>query len=85
MTTDSSDTDAGPLPIRVPYDESHRTCSECGQDCLREPTVLEGLGVRVAFVCAAHVAHTNRRTIQGSPMRIGQLFLDQCDQRCPVI
>lgn len=37
--------------------ESYRTCSECGGDCEPVPSAVDGLGVRVAFVCPAHGVH----------------------------
>lgn len=42
----------------LPDDESYRTCTECGTDCLPEPTVVEGVGIRIAFVCAEHGVHS---------------------------
>ena len=41
-----------------PEDEGYRTCAECGAACPPEPTVVEGVGVRIAFVCAEHGVHT---------------------------
>lgn len=35
-------------------DESYRTCSTCGGDCEPEPSAVDGLGVRIAFVCPEH-------------------------------
>ncbi|RZU62239.1 hypothetical protein EV380_1832 [Zhihengliuella halotolerans] len=46
------------LEIRVPIDEGYRTCAECGGDCDPEPTALDGLGVRIAFVCPEHGVHS---------------------------
>lgn len=42
------------VPIRTPRDQSYRSCAQCGADCQPEPTSVEGLGVRVAFICAEH-------------------------------
>ena len=44
--------------LRVPKDDSYRTCTECGGDCVPEPTALDGLGVRIAFVCPTHGIHS---------------------------
>lgn len=46
------------LPLRVTKDDAHRTCSACGGDCEPEPTVVEGFGVRVAFICPEHGAQS---------------------------
>lgn len=46
------------LRISLPRDDEYRTCSVCGGDCEPEPTVVEGFGVRVAFVCPEHGAHS---------------------------
>ncbi len=48
---------AGPdgIEIRVPKNEDHRTCTECGGDCAPDPSAtVEGMGVRIAFICPAH-------------------------------
>lgn len=37
-----------------PSDESYRTCSVCGGDCEPDPTAVDGLGVRIAFICPKH-------------------------------
>lgn len=42
------------LAIRVPLDEAYRTYAECGADCDPEPTAVDGLGVRLAFVRPKH-------------------------------
>lgn len=43
------------LDIRIPKDEGYRTCAECGGDCVPDPSVtVEGLGIRIAFVCPEH-------------------------------
>ncbi|MFD5213109.1 hypothetical protein [Microbacterium sp. NPDC058345] len=43
------------LDIRVPTDESYRTCAECGGDCAPDTSLsADGTGVRIAFVCAEH-------------------------------
>lgn len=39
-----------------PEDASYRTCTECGGDCEPEPTAIDGLGVRIVFVCPEHGA-----------------------------
>lgn len=39
-------------------DVSYRICGECGQDCSPEPTSVQGVGVRVAFICAVHGLQT---------------------------
>lgn len=49
--------------IRVPRDESYRTCAECGSDCYPDTSAgADGLGVRIAFVCPEHGVHS-----EGSP------------------
>ena len=43
------------VPIRVPVDDSYRTCSVCGGDC--EPDIGLGSdehGARIAFMCPEH-------------------------------
>lgn len=35
-------------------DEEYRTCTVCGSDCVPEPSAVDGLGVRVVFVCPEH-------------------------------
>lgn len=43
------------VPLRVPVDNSYRTCSECGGDCYPDPSIsAEDQGARIAFVCAKH-------------------------------
>lgn len=42
------------VPIRRPADRSYRWCTQCGAECHPDPTAAEGLGIRVAFVCALH-------------------------------
>lgn len=39
-------------------DEGYRTCAECGADCTPEPSAIDGLGVRIAFVCSEHGVHS---------------------------
>lgn len=46
------------LDIRVPTDDAYRTCSECGGDCEPEPSAIDGIGVRIAFVCPTHGAQS---------------------------
>lgn len=47
--------DVDGVPVRVPVDDSYRTCSECGADCCPDPSItVEGQGARIAFVCAEH-------------------------------
>lgn len=47
------------MTLRIfPEDDGYRTCAECGSDCRPEPTVVEGSGVRIAFVCPAHGVHS---------------------------
>ncbi|WP_454293551.1 hypothetical protein [Salana multivorans] len=46
------------MEIRVPRDEEYRTCSVCGGDCYPDPTGVDGLGVRIAFVCPDHGAQS---------------------------
>ncbi|WP_299304476.1 hypothetical protein [uncultured Brachybacterium sp.] len=48
----------GGAEVRVPTDDSYRTCSQCGGDCYPEPTAIDGLGVRIAFVCPEHGVHS---------------------------
>ena len=47
--------DVDGVPIRVPVDDSYRTCTQCGGDC--EPDIGFGSdehGARIAFVCREH-------------------------------
>ena len=44
--------------IRVPKDESYRTCPACGGDCEREPSMVTGLGIRIASICPEHEVHS---------------------------
>lgn len=47
------------VEVRVPKDESRRTCPKCGRDCC--PGVGAGpdeLGVRIAFICPKQSVHT---------------------------
>lgn len=46
------------LEIRVPTDESYRTCATCGGDCEPDPMAQDGLGVRVAWVRPQHGVQT---------------------------
>lgn len=46
------------LEIRVPRDEGYRTCAECGGDCMPDPSAVDGLGVRIAWVCPNHGVHS---------------------------
>lgn len=50
--------DLGDDGIIAPTDQSYRTCSECGRDCMPEPTPIEGHGMRIAFVCPEHGVHS---------------------------
>lgn len=55
------------VDIRVPTDDDYRTCSVCGGDCEPDTSLsVDGMGVRVAFVCAEHGARGAecRRSIQ---------------------
>lgn len=38
--------------------ETYRTCPECGGDCEPDPAAVDGLGVRIAFVCPKHGPQT---------------------------
>ncbi|MBO4145956.1 hypothetical protein QWJ06_05375 [Kocuria rhizophila] len=38
----------------APADQSYRTSAECGVDCALDPTAIDGMGVRIAFVCPQH-------------------------------
>lgn len=49
---------AGDLTFGADDDEAYRTCAECGGDCAPEPTTLEGVGVRIAFICPTHGVHS---------------------------
>jgi len=42
------------VPVHVPRDESYRICSVCGRDCMPDPTAVDDLGVRIAWVCTEH-------------------------------
>lgn len=42
------------VPIRRPADHSYRWCAQCGAECHPDPTSIEGIGMRIAFVCADH-------------------------------
>lgn len=47
------------VEVRVPTDDSYRTCSECGGDCYPDPSAgADGIGVRIAFVCPEHGVHS---------------------------
>ena len=48
----------GPERASYDLDESYRTCSECGGDCVPEPSGADGLGVRVMWVCPQHGVHS---------------------------
>lgn len=49
----------GGAEVRVPTDEGYRTCSECGGDCYPDTSAgADGIGVRIAFVCAEHGVHS---------------------------
>lgn len=39
-------------------DESYRTCTICGRDCEPDPMVVDGVGMRIGFVCPIHGLHT---------------------------
>lgn len=41
-----------------PEDEGYRTCAQCGVDCPPEPTPVEGVGIRIAFVGPEHGVHS---------------------------
>ncbi len=41
----------------APGDEGYRTCTECGADCLPEPSTTDA-GIRIAFSCPEHGLHT---------------------------
>jgi len=45
--------EVGPTP-----DEVYRTCAECGRDCEPVPFPVEGLGMRISFVCPLHGVHS---------------------------
>lgn len=48
------------VPIRVPSSDAYRTCGECGNDCEPDTSVgVDGLGVRIAFVCREHGVQSN--------------------------
>ena len=50
--------DVDGVPIRAPKDDSYRTCPECGKDCPPEPTAVDGLDLRIAFICPEHGLHS---------------------------
>lgn len=39
-------------------DESYRTCSECGGDCVPELGGADGHGVRIYWTCPDHGLHS---------------------------
>lgn len=41
-----------------PEGESYRICTDCGGDCEPEPNAIDGLGVRIVFVCPEHGAQS---------------------------
>ena len=47
------------LEIRVPKDDSYRTCTVCGGDCEPDTSLsADGTGVRIAFICPEHGAQS---------------------------
>lgn len=40
------------------WGEGYRTCSECGGDCIPEPSGTDELGARFVFVCPEHGVHS---------------------------
>ena len=43
------------IEIRVAMNEDHRTCADCGGDCVPDPSItVDGEGVRIVFVCPDH-------------------------------
>lgn len=47
------------LEIRLPKDDSYRTCSICGGDCEPDTSLsADGTGVRIAFICPEHGAQS---------------------------
>lgn len=41
--------------IRVPTDDSYRTCSTCGGDCEPDTSLsADGTGIWIAFLCPEH-------------------------------
>ncbi|WP_026821229.1 hypothetical protein [Arthrobacter castelli] len=46
------------LEIRVPRNEDYRTCSVCRGDCEPESEAVDGIGVRIMFVCPEHGAQS---------------------------
>lgn len=47
------------VPVRVPRNETYRTCATCGGDC--EPDTglsANSTGVRIAWVCHEHGVHS---------------------------
>ncbi|UXW87078.1 hypothetical protein NFX31_06020 [Microbacterium azadirachtae] len=53
MDFDKFETPDG-IEIRVPTDESYRSCVECGGDCYPNAIAADGLGMRIGFVCPEH-------------------------------
>lgn len=50
--------DVDGLELSMPHDQSYRTCSTCGGDCEPETSAIDGLGVRIMFVCPEHGAQS---------------------------
>ncbi|WP_061711859.1 hypothetical protein [Kocuria palustris] len=47
------------LEIRLPKDDSYRTCTACGGDCEPDTSLsTDDTGVRIAFVCPEHGAQS---------------------------
>lgn len=44
--------------ITASSDESYRTCTECGGDCIPETIAHDGLGIRWLFACPRHGAQS---------------------------
>lgn len=43
------------LPV---FGEAYRTCADCGRDCEPVPFRVEGLGMRISFMCPLHGIHS---------------------------
>lgn len=54
----ADDEELGDLDSNPSWGDGYRTCSECGADCLPEPSVMDELGARFVFVCPEHGVHS---------------------------
>ena len=55
---DTGDEKLDGLGSNPSWGEGYRTCSECGGDCLPEPSGTDESGARFVFVCPEHGVHS---------------------------